>query len=174
MSIENQFETVTRIPDLNSEQPVLAIRRATKDDAATLSRILLESSESVRQSDFTEAGWKLLLETNTVSASRKRFKQANYFALIAELEGEAVGYLAMLDYQKIDHMFVLPSARRRGICRLLWEASRKICEDTGSGDYYWVRASTMAETVYAKFGFVAHGVRTSRGGISSRLMKLKR
>jgi len=148
------------------------IRIATIEDSAVLSKLVLRAAESVRGSDFTEKGWQLLEQTNTVDAFRQRFNSSDYFALIYQHKGTPVGYLAMIDLEKVDHMFVLPEFRRIGVSAKLWQRARQVCEESGKGDYYWVRSSTVAEQVYRSFGFRDSGERLDSNGISSRFMEL--
>ena len=148
------------------------IKFASSTDSETLSDVVLEASQSVRSSDFTDEGWELLKTTNTIQAFQKRFEVKNYFCLICELDQEIVGYLAMIDYEKIDHMFVLPEYRKKGICKKLWSKAKGFCEESGYGHYYWVRSSSYAEPVYESFGFRPTGERKSLNGISFQFMEL--
>jgi len=149
----------------------MIVRLAKKEDSNILSRLIISASESVRESDFSDDGWALLENTNTVTAFEQRFSLQSYFALISEIEGEPAGYIAMLNFEKIDHMFVLPKYRGLGVCRQLWERARNICEKSGHGSYYWVRSSTAAEPVYTAFGFHSSGAREVANGISFQLME---
>ena len=150
----------------------MQIRPANIKDSKVLSNLILTAAESVRSSDFTSAGWALLETTNTVEAFEKRFHSTNYFALLCEIDSEPAGYLAMFDYEKVDHMFVLPRFRGLGVCRKLWEQAVEVCEKNDRGSYYWVRSSTVAEPVYEAFGFRPRGERDTSGGISFRFMEL--
>ena len=133
--------------------------------------MVLESASAVRESDFTDQGWRLLQSTNTVEAVRKRFDSADYFALLCEIESTVVGYIAMVGFEKIDHMFVLEQHRRKGISKQLWKRAQQICASSGNENYYWVRSSSYAEPVYASFGFRPSGERLVSKGISFRLME---
>ncbi len=133
--------------------------------------LILKASKSVKAADFTDDGWSTLQSTNTPSAFEKRFADNNYRCWVCEIDGEVVGYLAMTDNEKIDHMFVLAEHRQKGICRKLWSIAKKHCEDSNAGDYFWVRSSSYAEPVYESFGFRALGSRKSSNGISFQLME---
>lgn len=148
------------------------IRFASRDDSKTLSALVLEASNSVRDADFSDEGWELLKSTNTLEAFNERFNQENYLCWLCEIEGEVSGYLAMIDYDKIDHMFVLPKYRKKGVCKKLWSLARKHCENSGRGDYFWVRSSSYAEPVYKSFGFRPTGERKTSNGISFQFMQL--
>lgn len=150
----------------------MTIRPATIKDSKILSSLILRASESVRKSDFSIDGWKLLEATNTVDAFEKRFRSEHYFALIYEAGDIPVGYLSMIGFEKIDHMFVLPEFRRLGVSSALWKQAAKVCEEYGHGSYYWVRSSSVAEHAYRSFGFRPSGERQITNGISSQLMEM--
>ena len=152
--------------------PDMSIRFASSIDSEALSVLVLEASQSVRDSDFTKEGWDLLKSTNTPQAFEKRFETKNYFCLVFEVDREIVGYLAMIDFEKIDHMFVLPKHRNNGVCKKLWSKAKEFCVESGYGMYYWVRSSSYAEPVYRSFGFRPKGERKSSNGISFQFMEL--
>jgi GNAT superfamily N-acetyltransferase len=149
----------------------MTIRLATSFDAEIISKLVIDSSLSVRDQDFSDQGWALLEKTNTVEAVSKRFESEKYFALIFEVEGVAAGYLAMVEFEKIDHMFVMPEYRNRGIAKSLWHKAQEICVDNGNASYYWVRSSSYAVQVYKSFGFRLSGDKQSSNGISFQLME---
>ena len=150
----------------------MAIRRANKQDASRLSHVVLTASLSVKDADFTDQGWTILEQTNSASAFLKRFEDDDYFAIVYEVDSQIVGYLAMLNYSKIDHMFVLPDYRRMGICKQLWSVAKAICLKNGNEGYFWVRSSSFACDVYASFGFQSKGERECVNGISFQFMEL--
>ena len=147
------------------------IRFASPDDAEDLSVLVLKASRSVKATDFTNEGWNLLKSTNTPAAFEKRFEASNYLCWVCEVDGQMAGYLAMIDNEKIDHMFVLAEYRKKGICKKLWSRAKKHCVQSGGGDYFWVRSSSYAEPVYKSFGFRPSGQRKSSNGISFQFME---
>lgn len=151
----------------------LSIRRATPDDAARLSNVIMTASESVKGDDFNDQGWALLERTNTPEAFKSRFGNPDYFALVYEQGHTILGYLAMVDYEKIDHMFVLPGFRNKGISKNLWSAAKSICAAHGNTGFYWVRSSSYAQEVYESFGFRATQARQTMNGISFVFMELR-
>ena len=148
------------------------IRRAKSADSEALSGLVLAASRSGRGVDFTEEGWAQIEQRNTPEAFKKRFQRQDYFCLVCEIDNRIVGYMAMIDNEKIDHMFVLPSFWKKGISRKLWAEVLKECSDTDAENYYWVRSSTYAEPVYQSFGFRPKGDRQSIKGISFQFMEL--
>jgi GNAT superfamily N-acetyltransferase len=149
----------------------MSIRTATLLDAKTISNLVLDSSLSVKDQDFSDQGWALLEKTNTVEAVSKRFESEKYFALIFEIEGVSAGYIALVDFEKIDHMFVLPEYRNMGIAKSLWTKALEICQENGNISYYWVRSSSYAMPVYESFGFRRSGEQQESNGISFQFME---
>lgn len=149
----------------------MSIRSATSIDAEVISRLVLDASLSLRDQDFSAQGWALLQSTNTVEAVRKRFKSSRYFALIFEVDGIAVGYIAMVNFEKIDHLFVLADYRSIGIAKKLWHKAQQACQENGNTSYYWVRSSSYAIPVYKSFGFRSSGEPQISNGISFQLME---
>lgn len=148
-----------------------SIRLATSHDAEVISKLVIESSLSVKDTDFSDQGWALLEKTNTVEAVSKRFGSEKYFALIFEVEGISAGYIALVDFEKIDHMFVLPDYRNMGIAKSLWCKAQEICQENGNASYFWVRSSSYALPVYESFGFHPSGNRQESNGISFQFME---
>ncbi|NND81562.1 MAG: GNAT family N-acetyltransferase [Gammaproteobacteria bacterium] len=147
------------------------IRRANQADAPALSRVLLRAAEALHGQDFSDAGWALLKQMNRSDAFAERFESESYLALVYEVDDVIVGYIAMHDYEKIDHMFVLPEYQSRGIASTLWAQASEACLLAGHGQYFWVRASSVAEPIYRGFGFCAVGERQLSQGISAQLME---
>ncbi|MFQ3247757.1 MAG: GNAT superfamily N-acetyltransferase [Arenicella sp.] len=149
----------------------MPIRLATRFDAEIISRLVIDSSLSVKDQDFSDDGWALLEKTNTIEAVSKRFDSETYFALIFDVHGVAGGYLAMVEFEKIDHMFVMPEYRNMGIAKSLWHKAQEICVNNGNDSYYWVRSSSYAVAVYESFGFRLSGDKKISNGISFQLME---
>jgi GNAT superfamily N-acetyltransferase len=149
----------------------MSIRSATSLDAEIISNLVLCSSLSVKDQDFTDEGWALLERTNTIESVRKRFESDKYFALIFEVKGAPAGYIAIVNFEKIDHMFVLPNFRNLGISKNLWHNAQEICQENGNISYYWVRSSSYATPVYESFGFRLSGDQQVSNGITFQLME---
>jgi len=156
--------------DAFNSLPML-IRLATSLDAELVASLVIDASLSVKDQDFSDQGWALLEKTNTVEAVSKRFESDQYFALILEVEGRPAGYIALLNFEKIDHLFVLPAYRQMGFAKRLWLEAKGMCCKYGNKSYFWVRSSTYATPVYASFGFRCTGGRQQVKGISFQLME---
>ena len=70
-----------------------------------------------------------LRSPRTLNAST--LESPRYAYLIAELEGQMVGLVAMRDQKHLFHLFVAPAHQRIGIARALWERARQLSLQTG-------------------------------------------
>ena len=148
------------------------MRQATTEDSQRLSSVVLEASLSLKHPDFPDEGRVLLESTNTPPAFKERFKSDDYFAYAYQVDAEMAGYMAMINSEKIDHMFVLWDYRKQGICKKLWAAEKKACSENGKNSFFWVRSCSDAEPVYETSGFRHRGERTTVTGISFQYMEL--
>jgi len=78
----------------------------------------------------------------------------------------------MIESEKIDHTFVLPDYRNKGVCKNLWSVAKKSCIENGNKGYFWVRSSSYAMEVYESFGFRPKGEKETLNGISFQFMEL--
>ena len=104
-------------------------------------------------------------------AVSERFKSEAYFALIYEVESAPVGYQAIVNYEKIDHMFVLPKYRNKSIAKSLWSKVEQIFRTHSRRDYFGVRSSSYALPVYQPFVFSVSGDRQENNGISFQFLE---
>ena len=131
----------------------MVIRLASSDDSESLSALVLKASRCVKEKDFTNEGWNFLKSTNTPEAFQKRFEASNYLCWVCEIDEEISGYLAMIDNQKIDHMFVLADHRRKGICRCGQElqiiAKNRVMEITSGFAHHHMLSRSIHHLVFA-------------------------
>ena len=90
-------------------------------------------------------------------------EQAAFSGLIAELNGQAVGYLLYHQGYDVDRggrilyvidLFVREGARRHGAGRALMEAAAEICHRLGGRELFWsvYAPNTMAQVFYERLG----------------------
>ena len=147
----------------------MSIRLAKITDSSRLSFVFLETASMLKSIDFNDDGWRFLSRGNTSEAFERRLTMDNYFACVYQVGDLIVGYIAMLDNEKIDHMFVLEEHQNKGIAKRLW-AYAKV---RGGSGKFWVRSSSQAEAVYKSFGFKRAVEHQTENGISSCLMQLQ-
>ena len=150
----------------------MSIRIARFEDAEEIQTVIFESVQPHRHEDFDEEGWRNFLALNKLESIQTRLKDKRYLTLCYLRENRIVGIMGILELEKIDQMFVLPSARKMGVAAALWNAAKGICIEQGNKGKFWVKSSTLAIPVYESFGFKQIGNKEKVNGISFRLMEM--
>lgn len=149
------------------------IRTATVSDASVLSRIAIDSVAPHKNTDFSDQGWERFLSANSVESTLNRLASKQYKSFCCTQDGETVGFITIHKLEKIDQLFVLPDAQRKGVARTLWEHARQESLAVKHPLRFWVRSSTMAVPVYRRFGFVEDGCLQMENGIAYQLLKFE-
>jgi GNAT superfamily N-acetyltransferase len=127
---------------------------------------LIASFQSELTDDPSGAGAEAYLASVSVQAEREYLASERYRYLLAYLDSELVGFIAIRDGSHLFHLFVERSHQRHGIARSLWErALRRFCVPDSDG-CFTVNSSISAMPVYQAFGFVPAGSLRSMHGIS--------
>jgi GNAT superfamily N-acetyltransferase len=148
------------------------IEFAKIEDSKQLAALVLAATEELRGMDFTEEGWYRFITSNTSSEFEKKLSSAE-FAVFCYIESNRVlGFISLKNQEKIDQLFVIPEARKKGVASSLWQFAKKNAIENGAAGKFWVRSSSVAIPVYEKFGFTCDGELQSFGGISFQLMRL--
>jgi len=139
----------------------MLIRFATADDAATILRFIRELAVYEHEPDAVEA-------TEEVLAAQLAEERPPFECLIAELEGEPVGFaLFFFTYSTwrarrgihLEDLWVTPSARRRGIGRALLARLAAIACERGCARLEWAVLdwNELAMSFYRGLGASALG-----------------
>lgn len=92
--------------------------------------------------------------------------QDNGFMLIAELDHEIVGVIAMRDWSHIFLLFVDGKQQRKGIAKMLLDEALQRCKDGGDlPEKVTVNSSPNAVEAYRRMGFVQTAEEEIRQGI---------
>jgi GNAT superfamily N-acetyltransferase len=127
------------------------IRPAQVDDAADISRVIVDALRETNAKDYTaEIIARVELSFNPVAVGRL-IGQRQVF--VAEIDGHIVG-TASLDGEALRTMFVAPRAQGRGIGRLLVQRIEMVARERGLAVLI-VPATVTAEAFYARLGFTA-------------------
>ena len=151
---------------------MVKIREATLKDAARIREELLSAIEQTDKEDFDDGGWESTVAANSLTETLARIVSKDFLILLAELDGEIVGVIAIKNYRVIFQLFVLEQARRKKIATALWAEAKRYCFENGNNGFYEVNSSTMAVPLYQRFGFEISGDRESRDGVSWYPMEL--
>ena len=149
------------------------IRTATITDISTLSRIAIDSVTPHKDTDFNDEGWKRFLYSSSFGSTLYRLTNSQYKCFCCTQDSETIGFIIIRELEKIDQLFVLPSAQRRGVARALWEHAKHECLMLKQPLRFWVRSSAPAVPVYRRFGFIEDGGPQTEHGIGFQLMRFE-
>ncbi|RVE46067.1 hypothetical protein evm_009291 [Chilo suppressalis] len=149
----------------------VVVRAATREDMRTIHRLIHELATYEGAPDGPKLSAQDLVEDGFES------NPAWFFALVAELDGEVVGY-AMLNraYSSwtrralyLEDLYVTPAHRRHGVGMLLLREICKIAvrEDIHRIDWHVLEDNPPANAFYARLG--ARDMRRSEGRAALRL-----
>ncbi|HEX7035872.1 MAG TPA: GNAT family N-acetyltransferase [Pseudomonadales bacterium] len=132
----------------------ITYRRATTEDAAGISALILESQRQFCFYEFSEEGQRLMSELCGTKAIRHYISRGDV-CFVAVCNGVAAAW------------------HRRSISHRLWEMGRQECFCRGNKGYFNLRSSTYAIPVYEKWGFRRTGAADMDHGITSTPMELQ-
>ena len=127
------------------------VRRATARDASVVA--------SLEEDGLGDDAWSYGLLSEVVGGTLP-----TVHALVAEVDGEVVGYVAgslVVDVAELQRLVVAAPARRHGVARALLDALTALARDTGAARLLLeVRADNEgARAFYAAAGFAEVGTR---------------
>lgn len=140
--------------------------------AKQLSDVTMAAARELKDIDFNDEGWERFRNINTPDEFRKRLTDTAFSIFCCMESDRVLGFISIKDNEKIDQLFVLPEAQKRGIATQLWQAAKERAMQQGAKGHFWVRSSSIAVRAYQRFGFVAEGGRDTFNGISFQLMRL--
>ena len=122
--------------------------------------------------DPTGAGAEKFLESVSEQAECEYLASRRYSYLVAEQNGEMVGFIAMRDGTHLFHLFVDIAHQGQGIARALWSLASKRASKAVRVSEFTVNASLNAVPVYVAFGFEPVGASVQAHGITFQPMRL--
>lgn len=145
--------------------PHMKIRAGFPGDAEAIAA-LIASFQSELTDDPSGAGAEEYLASVSLQAECEYLASERYGYLVAYLDSQLAGFIAIRDGSHLFHLFVERSNHRQGIARRLWErALEELCVPDNDGGFT-VNSSLSAIPVYRAFGFIPAGSILSRHGIS--------
>jgi GNAT superfamily N-acetyltransferase len=158
---------------MNSKLPPLHFRLATKDDAKSVSElILLFTGDFMVNPDGS--GAEQFLQSISEQAETAYINDPRYHFVLAFADDQLAGLIAMRDLGHLFHLFVNPGFQGQGLAAELWRRARLHADEGGHGNTYTVNSSLNAIPVYKRFGFTANGEVTVMHGISFLPMRLQK
>lgn len=149
----------------------VSYRAAMADDAAHISRLIIDSQREFCFHEYTDAGIALMLRLCSAEAVRSYLERGDVY-FVAITDGTTIGVAGIREYSHLAHNFVASAWHRRGISKALWRLAAEECKRQGNERGFDLRASTYAISVYEKWGFVRTGPTDQEHGITSTPMRL--
>lgn len=137
----------------------ITVRPATPEDAGIIEKLGLEFNSYLRSLGDSNPD-----VFNTGTYIRDGFgSYAAFSGIVAEIDGEVVGYLLYHHGYDIDHggrilymvdFYVRESYRRKGVGRVLMETVAGICREAGGNEIVWAvyNPNKQAFSFYEKLG----------------------
>ena len=130
----------------------MIFRRANPEDAETISSLIMLFRDSLTV-DPSGVSAERFFASVSVEAERSYMRSDRYDYLVAEIEGELAGIIAMRDQTHPLHLFVFPKYQRRGLARELWRQAREAAVSRNAVKEFTVNSSLPAVPVYERLGF---------------------
>ena len=98
----------------------MRIRSGISADAKAVAS-LIASFQPILTLEPSGAGAEQYLASVSEESERQYLESPRYAYLVAELDGQVAGFVAMRDNSHLFHLFVAAAHQRIGIARALWE-----------------------------------------------------
>jgi putative acetyltransferase len=130
--------------------PARHFRWASAADGAVLADIMFDAVRNgkSRYSEQQRAAWVPARRSGDAWNARLQSQEI----IVAEQDGEAVGFLSLAEGGYIDFAYIRPEAQHTGLFRQLLSLIIERAVANGQAEL-WTHASLMAEPAFAAFGF---------------------
>lgn len=131
----------------------LSFRPCLPKDAETLAALFVESILTLGEDYYSEsqlAAWASRVEDTEAFAANL----GAMTTILAETEGEIVGFASLKDDKHIEMLYVLPDAARQGIGKALVNVMELLAQKRGA-ESLSVDASEVAVPLFEKLGYEA-------------------
>jgi ribosomal protein S18 acetylase RimI-like enzyme len=149
----------------------MLIRDAFISDAPAISNVIRPLAEKFIAVDFPPEGARALLDAAQPGAIRNYFA-AGFVYDVAELNGEVIGAVGVLDGHHIFHLYIAEPFQRLGLGRRLWRRAITRCLSIDDCADITVNSSRIALGFYHKLGYRRYGPAETRTGVTSYPMRL--
>lgn len=146
------------------------IRPGAATDAASLAALVRSFSDLlVFDAEAAVPFWESMSE----AAHAANITSSRYSYLVAEQDGQVIGYLAMRDRTHLFNLFVAAASQRQGVARALWGRALTELGGTRGRPVVTVNASSNAIAVYHAIGFRQAGELVRQHGIEFMPMQFQ-
>lgn len=144
----------------------LRIDKANQAQAELISQLIfrLAPSFTADQSEKELAHWFSM--SISPSAIRACIADPNINYLVAMVDEELAGVIAVREHRHIQHLFVDHAFQRKGIASALWQIAKADAIAAGNQSEFTVRSSEIAVPVYEHLGFICVGEKRVKDGIA--------
>ncbi|SDX60658.1 Acetyltransferase (GNAT) domain-containing protein [Thiocapsa roseopersicina] len=150
---------------------LMKLRSGSANDAEAIAELIASfQSELTNQPDG--AGAEQYLASVSSQSEREYLESPRYAYIVAELDGDIRGFIALRDVSHVFHLFVARQYQRTGIARRLWREAKTQALKAAAPTHFTVNSSLSAVATYRAFGFEASGEVVSVHGISFVPMRL--
>ena len=143
----------------------MIIRSAAVEDAVRISELIKNVARFFTLHPRGE-GAEDFLKTIEPESIRSYITAKNFIYLVAMINEELAGVIAIRDYNHVYHLFVAPQYQRQGIAKTLWKKAKEKAISAGKVESFTVNSTLYAVPVYQRFGFKPVGPRVEKNGIA--------
>jgi ribosomal protein S18 acetylase RimI-like enzyme len=151
----------------------VTIRRATPDDAAAISGLVVTVASQQLRNEFTDDGWDLFLRLISKQTQQGLIADSQFCYWLAYYnepdQEQLVGVLTSKNQFHLFHFFILPEYQNQGIGKQLW-THYLFHLPAPPPQLVSVKASDFALGFYQKLGFIAQQPRCVENGLAYTLM----
>ncbi|NNJ72596.1 MAG: GNAT family N-acetyltransferase [Enterobacterales bacterium] len=153
----------------------ITLRRATADDADSVSDLIICVARAQLRNEFTQEGWELFLRLISKQTQRSIINNQDFVYWLAVTETETscekiVGLLSSKSQLHVFHFFILPDYQRLGIGTKLWH-NYLMHIPHQLGLKITVNSSDFALAFYKQLGFSEAGKRHIKNGLAHTPMQ---
>lgn len=143
---------------------MITISSAELKDATKISELICTLIPYL-QLDLSLKGAEYFLQSVTTESIANYIAAENFLYLVAHVNAQLVGVVAIRDNTHLYHLFVDSAFQRQGIATRLWLEAKNRVLATGNIQIMTVNASLYAVPVYERFGFVALRDKIEKNGL---------
>jgi predicted N-acetyltransferase YhbS len=133
-----------------------SIRPAEPDDASQISALVCILADALLVDPMSEEARSFYAVMQPARIASNMAKEDRFY-LVAEVAGEIVGMILVLNNNYIGQFFVQGTRQGQGIGSALWRAALSRAKQAGSDGAFTVKSSLGAEPIYQHLGFQAVG-----------------
>lgn len=129
-----------------------SIQAGFLSDRHLISSVIIKSASKDLFTGLSETGIQTFIQSVTPEQIEFCFNNSCQYYIVHQ-ENQAIGVIAIHKNVHIYHLFILPDFQRKGVGKMLWEATLTKSLRLGNRGTFTVNSSTIAFPFYQKLGF---------------------